>query len=335
MDHDAVIQSTDSDAALSRMSAVDLGLLDDRFAQFFVSDGGPAVPRLPIINRGTYTRTTALDTVVSAFLGTDTDTPRQVVSLGAGTDTRSLRLLSQPSPALAHVAYHEIDFPAVCARKRNILQSVPALRSLLAGPVVDGPPETASWHADLGRDNQLWGHGLDLRQLAGQELPFLSGLRADVPTLLVSECCLCYLQVPEAAAVLRWFADRLPQLGVVVYEPIRPHDPFGRTMTANLSARGLEMPTLLAFEDGRAQESRLCQQVGLARAGHRTIDRIWDDWVAPDEKGRINERNALDEEEEWQLLASHYVVAWGSRGPWFDASWALLYDKGSRGDEHT
>lgn len=52
-DHDAVIQGTDTDAAVSRSSAVDIGLLDDPFAQYFVQGGhGVASRRLPIINRG-------------------------------------------------------------------------------------------------------------------------------------------------------------------------------------------------------------------------------------------------------------------------------------------
>jgi len=51
---DAVIQDTDTDAAVSRLSAVDLGYLDDPYARFFVS--GPPTRRLPIINRGTPTQ---------------------------------------------------------------------------------------------------------------------------------------------------------------------------------------------------------------------------------------------------------------------------------------
>ena len=50
--HDATIQGTDTDAAVSRLSAVDLGYLDDPYAQYFVE--APA-RRLPIINRGKMT----------------------------------------------------------------------------------------------------------------------------------------------------------------------------------------------------------------------------------------------------------------------------------------
>lgn len=60
--HEAVIQGTDTDAAVSRMSAVDLGYLDDPYARFFIHAPavGAAVRRLPIINRGKMARNTAM-----------------------------------------------------------------------------------------------------------------------------------------------------------------------------------------------------------------------------------------------------------------------------------
>lgn len=55
---DAVIQGTDNDAALSRLSAVELGYLEDPYAHCFVRTGsGPATRRLPIINRGQLAQT--------------------------------------------------------------------------------------------------------------------------------------------------------------------------------------------------------------------------------------------------------------------------------------
>lgn len=50
---DAAIQGTDNDAAVSRLSAVDVGYLDDPYAHFFVQSIGAPTRRLPIINRGT------------------------------------------------------------------------------------------------------------------------------------------------------------------------------------------------------------------------------------------------------------------------------------------
>ena len=48
---DRIIQATDGDASVSRLSAVEVGYLDDPFAKFFVA-GNSAQRRFPIINRG-------------------------------------------------------------------------------------------------------------------------------------------------------------------------------------------------------------------------------------------------------------------------------------------
>jgi len=46
---DKIVQQTDQDASVSRMSAVDVGYLNDAFAQHFA---GERTRRFPIINRG-------------------------------------------------------------------------------------------------------------------------------------------------------------------------------------------------------------------------------------------------------------------------------------------
>ncbi|KAL9059761.1 MAG: hypothetical protein Q9206_001346 [Seirophora lacunosa] len=48
---DKIVQQTDQDASVSRLSAVELGYLDDPFAKLFVSGNGNQ-RRFPIINRG-------------------------------------------------------------------------------------------------------------------------------------------------------------------------------------------------------------------------------------------------------------------------------------------
>lgn len=47
---DLDVQSTDTDAAVSRLSAVSMNYLNDPYAQLFVN--GVGTRRLPIINRG-------------------------------------------------------------------------------------------------------------------------------------------------------------------------------------------------------------------------------------------------------------------------------------------
>lgn len=96
MSTDAAVRETDNDAAVSRLSAVNAGYLDDPFATFFVKR---AQARPPLINVGTFLRTWGIDSLFRQFL--ESGPPgqkKQVVSLGAGTDTRFFRIMTSGTP---------------------------------------------------------------------------------------------------------------------------------------------------------------------------------------------------------------------------------------------
>ncbi|KAK0672729.1 putative leucine carboxyl methyltransferase 1 [Cercophora samala] len=329
--HDTTIQGTDTDAAVSRLSAVELGYLADPFASYFVapsppsfhsgpSPGLPTPRRLPIINRGTYTRTTAIDILIDHFLSStgSSGQPRQIVSLGAGTDTRSFRLFTS-SQKHQNIRYHEIDFPVIISKKSTLIRTVPALNSILSPPTSLPNPVTSqsflSQHtATPGTGNTLTLHPLDLRFFPSSPTA-LPGLSPEYPTLLLSECCLCYLPPSTASDIITAFTSHLPSLGLVIYEPILPGDAFGRMMVSNLAARGVTMPTLSVYQTQEDQENRL-REGGFAegQVRSRTFEKIWDEWVGEGEKERVDGLERLDEVEEWKLLAGHYVVVWGWKG---------------------
>jgi [phosphatase 2A protein]-leucine-carboxy methyltransferase len=345
--HDAKIQATDADATQSRLSAVRMGYLDDVYAASLGGGGGPAASqRLPIINRGTYVRTTTVDRLVEEFLaGSDDDhsRSRQIVSLGAGMDTRYWRLRSRGRTS--HLAYHELDFATQTATKLARVRANMALLGPAAGEEGQLHTETADgrlvrWGFEQPRQDPTttvtettpsgsgtyWCHALDLRDLAAAVAKaddagtpvdnvlaaFVPGLRPDVPTLLLSECCLCYLDIQTADWVVRSFTSALTSVGLVLYEPLGPDDDFGRMMTRNLAARGLTMPTVAAYPDREAQRERLRRAgfVGGQRA--RSVAALWE---AADERERakVDALEGLDEVEEWALLGAHYGVAWGWR----------------------
>lgn len=190
------------------------------------------------------------------------------------------------------------------------------LSQFLSEPSLD---ESGSWSVTTEKDCQLWCHGRDLRDLSGAHgnpATLFPGLRNDIPTLLISECCLCYLETDTAAEVIKWFTERVPEIGIIIYEPTNPGDAFGRTMIENLASRKISMPTLFAYSRPKDQVTRL-QAAGFEEARYLTIDQVWDAWVSDQEKERVNGCEGLDEVEEWKLLASHYILAWGWRGPEF------------------
>jgi len=91
---DSSIRETDNDAALARLSAVQKRYLDDPYIPYLVPRARFAQPRPPLINIGTYVRTSALDVLVFQWLQFSQRSAQkcQIVSLGAGSDTRFWRI---------------------------------------------------------------------------------------------------------------------------------------------------------------------------------------------------------------------------------------------------
>lgn len=305
---------------------------------------------------GTYVRTTAIDELVNRFLDEDGEsqnaTKKQIISLGAGSDTRAFRIFSKnPSSRLV---YHELDFSVNTLAKIKAIRSSTLLQRALQ---VDKDALPA-----VGNENNLAGdsmhlpnyhiHPIDLRALAAKagtssttttdsqpstEDPSASetvekkidlpGIDPTLPTLLISECCLIYLSPTSADAVIDYFAQTLfpasTPLGLIIYEPIRPDDPFGKTMVSNLAARGIQLQTLHKYASLPAQRQRFVDHGLRTGQGAVDIDFIWNYWISVAEKERVAALEMMDEIEEWRLLAQHYCVAWGWRDGGDDGSFAL------------
>jgi len=94
-DATAPVRQTDSDAAIARLSAVRLGYLQDPFIRFLVQRPHLQPARPPLINVGTYVRSEAIDRLVNEWLELSSAEGKkcQVVSMGAGSDTRFWRIM--------------------------------------------------------------------------------------------------------------------------------------------------------------------------------------------------------------------------------------------------
>lgn len=94
-DGDEAIRQTDTDAAAARYSAVQKGYISDPFVRHLLPRGAHLQPpRPPLINIGTYVRTEGIDQLVNGWLELSAKEGRQcqIVSLGAGSDTRFWRI---------------------------------------------------------------------------------------------------------------------------------------------------------------------------------------------------------------------------------------------------
>ncbi|KAH0370982.1 leucine carboxyl methyltransferase, partial [Aureobasidium melanogenum] len=311
---DKIIRQTDGDASNSRLSAVQLGYLNDEYATCFLQ--GQIPRRYPLINRGTYVRTSAIDRLVDKFLATAIDAHAsdgsaaplaQIISLGAGSDTRFFRLL--PSRRQS-ILYHELDFLDNVRAKLSAITSTPKLSSVLPNHQISSDNSSL-----LSPNYNL--HTLDLRDLASPTPPSIPNLSSDLPTLLLSECCLCYLPPQVTTSILSFFTSCIPTspLALILYEPIRPYDSFGKTMLSNLASRGIALQTVKKYYSPASQRLRLATAGFVSGQGAADVEQIYygDEWVSEKERDRVERLEWLDEVEEWKLLASHYCVAWGWR----------------------
>jgi [phosphatase 2A protein]-leucine-carboxy methyltransferase len=214
--------------------------------------------------------------------------------------------------------YHEIDFPAVSKNKLAAIRYSEKLSPVGSGfftlhePNSPIDPEKERWgfYRNVLKTDGYFFHPIDLRKMP----PRIDDLQTgDVPTLLISECCLCYLSPDEAQSVIRTFSNLIPNLGIVIYEPTDPHSEFGKVMVQNLAMRGLSMPTILKYPTLRSQIDRLKDAGFIHSQDGADVLWLWNNWVSRAEKARIATLEMVDELEEWELLAKHYIVTWGWR----------------------
>ncbi|KAG4304616.1 hypothetical protein PORY_002009 [Pneumocystis oryctolagi] len=316
LDADTRIQSTNDDAVVSKWSAVQAGYLNDPFVKYMIKDKAK-IKRPPIINRGTYIRTVVIDKLIYSFLQfIDPLQKKQIISFGAGSDTRYFNIMMAKSSLGKNVnfIFHELDFPTVTRRKASIISKTPALYDVIQSSCTC--PDDLK--IDLLNGSILSPsyclHPIDLRTLTSMfSLPKIDG---DLPTLILSECCLVYLEPQEADQLIKLCVCSFSSkgTGIIIYEPIKNSDSFGKMMVKNLASRGISFKTLDTYSTIEKQRIRLFDLGFITYQKAVTIKQIFDEWYDHDDKVRISKVEFLDEIEEWDLLASHYCVAWG----WID-----------------
>ena len=212
------------------------------------------------------------------------------------------------------VIYHEVDFAS------NTRQKISAIRkSANLSERIGSPTEIIFQETEL--DGPYYHiHAIDLRTMRPGNASNAGSMRhvdTSLPTLLLSECCLIYLEPSAADAVVNCFTEQLfpssTPLGLVLYEPINPFDAFGKVMVSNLAQRGIVLQTLQKYNSLEAQKGRLRGQGFVDGQEALDVNSIYERWVEENEKERVSGVEMLDEVEEWILLARHYCVAWGWR----------------------
>ena len=307
----AAVSATSDDAAVSKLSCVTAGYYSDPFIHHFVRQ--PA-RRPPLINRGYYSRVAAIHKILQHFLttplpGSASDLPaaKQIVSLGAGSDTEYFQLCGggDGSDKLSVAGWYELDFESAVRKKRLVVDGCAEL-SAVAGAVRRAEDSECVYVYD-----ELRLVGVDMRDAGEVDRKLrLAGVDFSLPTLFLAECVLVYLLPSHSLPLLRYSASAFSGGSYFVsYEQILPHTAFGQTMLHNLQARGCPLLGLAAYPSLDAHRSRYTEAGGYERWAGWDMLRVYGSWLEAGERRRVEGVEWLDELEEWNLIQAHYHIS--------------------------
>ncbi|GAX79303.1 hypothetical protein CEUSTIGMA_g6744.t1 [Chlamydomonas eustigma] len=152
---------------------------------------------------------------------------------------------------------------------------------------------------------------VDLKDLTALEAATQrAGLDPDLPTYILSECVLVYMEPSDSAAVIKWLAGHFKTAALVVYEQIKPDDAFGQQMCSNLESRGCPLRGIISTPTLEAH----CQRMrigGWSDAKSHDMDTIYKLYLDPVDRARMERLEIFDEFEEWHMIQEHYSITIG------------------------
>lgn len=271
--------------------------------------------KFPLINRGTYLRTTSIDMLVASFL--DSNSKCQIVSLGGGSDTRAYRILGREN-----VTYTEVDFPESVKLKKIAISSSDDLRTAVNAKDLCGI--LPSLREDFGNiepslhTDRYHLVAMDLREIDSKGEEMFGFLDATLPTMVICECLLCYLSPISTQKLLAFWSTKVTNLSVVVYDPVKLQDAFGETMKQNLAHRGIDIDNFTMWSTLESRKALFetihlrVQITDLALLGGYTRPEL--SWIEKAELARVSRIEMIDEIEEITLLLQHYCLIMAYRG---------------------
>ncbi len=234
----------------------------------------------PLINRGTFIRTVAIDSACRNFLN-EAGEGCQIVSLGAGFDTRFFRLSST-----GQFKYFEVDFDSVMTTKQSIITADTQM-------------------SQIQSNNQMFLIGCDLNEPE----KFKSLLKAHPsfnptsPTLFIAECLFMYLSRESARELITFAANECKDCSFVAFDPVVSEDSFSRVMIENLEMRGVDGGNLSSFHTYTEAFNRHFTSIKALTMLQLEQERTF---ISENDAQLMKQKAALDEYEEWSLIANHY-----------------------------
>nr|XP_020647536.1 tRNA wybutosine-synthesizing protein 4 [Pogona vitticeps] len=277
------VRDTGGSSAASKRSTAALGYVEDRFVQQLVprSGGGLRCMLRSFANR--------------------TSSESQVPGSAKGHKLRCLLWLGKS---------FRLQFLTSLPERRASLWRLTALpgASLTFSPASPFPGAVEF----SGEDYKLL--GVDLSDLSRLEEALQgAGLDSRVPTMILAEVVLTYMEVERSDVLVQWAAGHFLQAWFILYEQIHPDDPFGRVMRSHFSQLKSPLCSLVHYPDCKSQQVRFLER-GWSDCTVIDMNEFYSRLVPQKEQQRIQALEPFDEFEEWHLKCSHYFILVASKG---------------------
>lgn len=305
MGDDAVV-ATNDDAALCKYQAVNKGYYKDRFLEHFLSSKSKSssVRKAPEINRGYYARSASIAYLVEQFIKSNPG--GQVISLGSGYDSLYWRLKEhnflQADQDTTQLKYVEIDMSPVTVHKIMAIKRHIELAKLLSSIRYKGEGLHSDQYHLISFDLRQVGKGSLERKLVDD-----CGVDLTKPTMCIAECVLVYMPTQDSHSLINWLSNNFRDLTMLNYEQCNMEDRFGDIMLAHMNARHCDLMGVAACKSLDSQTSRF-ESNGLVHTKAWTLSDIFNKYLAPAEKSRIEQLEFLDEKELLEQLLQHYCI---------------------------
>ncbi|KAG5463838.1 hypothetical protein LSCM1_00009 [Leishmania martiniquensis] len=287
----ALIQ-TAHDACSRKVHCVRKGYLNDPFVSFFEKDH--TIVNSPLMNRGTWLRTTAFENCVRGFAAT-VDQPIQVINFGAGMDTLYFRL-KHSDPKFPVQKFVELDLADLVSEKDRIIKRHSEMHSLVG--------------------SQYTLISCDLYDANGVAQALKEHLQSGVPTIMIAEMVFVYIEGSVTTHLLQKVMSDVigPSTNTMLatYDAIQPFDRFGKVMVENLQHFGADFKGISDFPTPEAHAQR-CTELGFKAVKSVTMKSLYLS-VPRHIQIRLNKLEMIDDWDEWNLMHEHYCFVVATTG---------------------
>ena len=275
-----------------KKSMIDLGYLSDPFVELFLKG-----EHLNIFDSGRrylyWLRNMSVRAPQEWFVRKKhsiTDAiPRQIVNLGCGLDTTAFNLLASQDDCVSF-KYVDIDLPDVTNPKMQVIREDPKIRNLLGDNTMFGGDllQVQSDRYTLASSDITKLDSLD-------EKLRLAGINFSLPTMVVTEFVLAYVQTTQIEALVDYFAKNFPSLCFVDFCTSNIESDFGDKEMLRFEDRGIPF----IAKEYYWSPSTVRQTYEARGFVHEsiTMQEMLDDYVDPSERQRIGKIEPIEQSE--------------------------------------